>query len=84
MNHRFLLAQLHLESLKRETTPKGIREALKRLPTGSGAYDKSYEDAMMRIEVQIHPQHRKLAKQVIAWILLDGAQLSLVTANQRP
>ena len=35
---RFLLAQLHLDSLKAKKSPKAIRIALQTLPTGSKAY----------------------------------------------
>ena len=65
--YRFLLAQLHLDSLRGKTSAKILREALKRLPTGSNAYDNSYEEAMTRIEGQLEDR-RKLAKQAIAWI----------------
>jgi hypothetical protein len=64
---RFLLAQLHLDSLIGKRTPRAIRTALKMLPTGSNAYDRAYKDAMERIEGQVDDQER-LAKQVLSWI----------------
>lgn len=64
---RFLLAQLHLDSLVGKTSPKAIRTALKMLPTGSDAYDYAYEDAIGRIEGQ-RKEQKALAKQVISWI----------------
>ena len=64
---RFLLAQLHLDSLKGKKSPKTIRTALKTLPTGSEAYDGAYEDAMKRIEGQLADE-KELAKQALAWI----------------
>ena len=44
-SHRFLLAQLHFDSLKGKRSPKAIRTALKELSTGSDAYDDAYNDA---------------------------------------
>mgnify|MGYP001577580672 CR=1 FL=1 len=61
---RFLLAQLHLDSLIGMRSPRAIRTALKTLPTGSNAYDCAYEDAMERIEGQGKIQEG-LAKQCI-------------------
>ena len=71
MNHanstRFLLAQLHLESLIGKKSPKAVQIALKNLVTGSAAYDHAYEDAMERINGQIEDQ-KDLARQVLSWI----------------
>jgi hypothetical protein len=64
---RFLLAQLYLDSLKGKKSPKAIRTALKKLPTGSEAYDYAYKDAMERIEGQLADEEN-LAKQVLSWI----------------
>lgn len=64
---RFLLAQLYLDSLKGKKSPKAIRSALKKLPTGSEAYDYAYTDAMERIEGQLADEEG-LAKQVLSWI----------------
>ena len=71
MNHanstRFLLAQLHLESLTGKRSPKAVQIALKNLVTGSAAYDHAYKDAMERINGQIGDQ-KDLARQVLSWI----------------
>ena len=64
---RFLLAQLHLNSLIGKRAPRAIRTALKALPTGSNAYDRAYKDAMERIEGQVEDQEG-LAKQALSWI----------------
>jgi hypothetical protein len=40
---------------------------LKKLPTGSEAYDHAYKDAMERIEGQLMDEE-ELAKQVLLWI----------------
>lgn len=46
---------------------KAIRTALRKLPTGSVAYDCAYEHAMERIEGQ-NKEDDKLAKRVLSWI----------------
>ncbi|KAL2014011.1 hypothetical protein VTN00DRAFT_1536 [Thermoascus crustaceus] len=48
----FLLAQLHLHSLIGKKSPKAVRDALKRLPTGSAAYYHAYAQAMERIQAK--------------------------------
>jgi len=64
---RFLLAQLHLDSLVGMRSPKAIRTALGKLATGNNAYDIAYKDAIERIEGQVKHQY-ELAKQVLSWI----------------
>ncbi|KAL6904181.1 ankyrin repeat-containing domain protein [Trichoderma evansii] len=48
-------------------SPKAVRVALAKLPTGSEAYDFAYNDAMERIKGQVADQE-ELAKQVLLWI----------------
>jgi hypothetical protein len=50
---RFLLAQLHLDSLIGKRSPKFIRIALEHVPRGSEAYENAYREAMERIEGQV-------------------------------
>jgi ankyrin repeat protein len=64
---RFLLAQLHLDSLIGKRSPKAIRAALAMLPKGSKAYDQAFSEAMVRIESQI-ADSQELAKQALSWI----------------
>lgn len=61
MTCRFLLAQLHLDSLREKMSLKALRTALKKLPTGSEAYDCAYEHVMERIKGPV-------AKRVLSWI----------------
>lgn len=61
---RFLLAQLHLDSLIGKKSPKAIWTALKKLPTGSKAYDHVYKNAIERIEGQV-VDAEELGKQVL-------------------
>ena len=75
---RFLLAQLHLDSLMGKTTEDDIRNALERLPTGSKAYDLAYKDAIERIEQQ-DKDGKTLAKEVLLWIVCT--KRALITAE---
>lgn len=72
---RFLLAQLHLDSLVGKRSTKALRNALKKVATGSDAYDHAYEDAMKRIEGQVKDQ-QELAKQALSWISCAKRPLS--------
>ncbi|KAF3188341.1 hypothetical protein TWF788_001017 [Orbilia oligospora] len=64
----FLLAQLHLDSLVGKRSPRAVKNALSNLPKGSGASDQAYDEAMERIEGQIHDR-KELAKQALSWIV---------------
>ncbi|MCJ1263487.1 hypothetical protein MMC22_003357 [Lobaria immixta] len=73
----FLLAQLHLDSLKDKTSPKAIKNALGNLPQGSDALDRAYDQAMKRIDDQ-GAGFRQLADQVLAWITHAQRPLTIV------
>lgn len=64
---RFLLARLHLHSLRDKISVDTVHKSLAKLPSGSDAYFQAYETTMERILSQ-SPSHRDLAKRVIAWI----------------
>ncbi|QGA16434.1 hypothetical protein EYB26_004101 [Talaromyces marneffei] len=72
----FLLAKLHLNSLRGKSSPKAIRTALRKLHTGSDAYDYAYKDAMERIEQQ-GTEKRDFAKNILAWITCAKRQLKI-------
>ncbi|KAJ4161615.1 uncharacterized protein LMH87_007645 [Akanthomyces muscarius] len=77
----FLLAKLHIDTLKGKRTPMAIRKALTELAelaTGSDAYDRVYNNAMKRIEGQLKGQ-TKLAMQVLSWIV--NAKRPLTTSE---
>lgn len=74
---RFLLAKLQLESLTGKRSPKAIRAALTKLSTGSGAYDKAYDEAMERIHGQLEDQEN-LAKDALSWIVCSRRPLQTV------
>jgi Ankyrin repeats (many copies) len=64
---RFLLAQLHMDSLLSKPTCGDIKLALKNMPRGIGGLDTMYEQAMKRINDQ-EEDLRELAKKVLSWV----------------
>jgi ankyrin repeat protein len=58
-------------------SPKVIRAALRKLPSGSNAYDYAYKAAMTRIEGQVADQE-ELAKQVLSWITCAKRPLTIL------
>ncbi|KAE8331625.1 hypothetical protein BDV39DRAFT_189592 [Aspergillus sergii] len=73
----FLLAQLHLDSLVGKMSPKSLRNALKRLPTGTDAVNSAYKNVMNRIEGQVADQI-ELAKNVLAWVVCARQQMTVL------
>jgi hypothetical protein len=73
LGSRFLLAQLHMDSLKSKSKRKAVRETLKRLPQ---ELNDTYKEAMERIEMQCEDD-RKLAERVLSWIVYAFRPLSL-------
>ncbi|MCJ1345215.1 hypothetical protein MMC31_003421 [Peltigera leucophlebia] len=71
----FLLVQLYLDSLIDKTTAKKIKRALENLPRESDALDKSYENAMERIQGQKRG-FCEVAKMVLSWIICAKRQLA--------
>jgi ankyrin repeat protein len=65
--NRFLLAQLHLDTLRRETTVANVLRTLEDLAAGSMAYNNAYGNIMTRITNQ-SGNYKKLALQVLSWI----------------
>ncbi|KAJ5638592.1 hypothetical protein N7528_000982 [Penicillium herquei] len=61
----FLLARLHLDSLKGKISPKQLRNTLTNLST---RLDAAYSEAINRIEAQT-PDQSRAAKEVLAWII---------------
>ncbi|THX55134.1 WD40 repeat-like protein [Aureobasidium pullulans] len=64
----FLLAQLHMESLRDKSNLKTLKQALTSLPSGDGAYIKAYDEAMKRIQNQ-PAGLRNLGIGALAWIV---------------
>ncbi|KAJ6491214.1 hypothetical protein DFH09DRAFT_1003435, partial [Mycena vulgaris] len=61
----FLLARLHIESLREEATIKAVRKALEHLPKG---LDTTYESAMKRIEDQ-GDKNKQIAYSTLTWVM---------------
>ncbi|KAE8141784.1 ankyrin repeat-containing domain protein [Aspergillus pseudotamarii] len=73
----FLLAYLHLQSLKDTITISEIKRTLEMLPKVSGAYDAAYDSVMHRIEQQ--PMNRRiLAAQILSWIFRARRPLGII------
>lgn len=72
----FLLACLHLDSLRGKPTKKAVQSALAKLPKGSEALKEAYDEAIQRIKGQL-PEEFELAKNVLSWITC--AQRALTT-----
>lgn len=64
----FLLAKLHIDSLKDKRTLKAMRSSLRTLPSGSSAYDAAYDGAIKRISDQSESDFT-LAQQVLTWLV---------------
>ncbi|KAK6342292.1 hypothetical protein TWF718_007695 [Orbilia javanica] len=77
----FLLAQLHFDSIKNSTSPSKLKEGLKNLATGEGAYEEAYKGILDRINNQPE-DHKALANKALSWIVcarrpLTGPELQL-------
>jgi hypothetical protein len=71
-NLRFLLAQLHMDSLANQPTRGHIKDTLKKLPKG---VDETYEQAMKRIGNQAEGL-REMAKSILSWLIYARRTLS--------
>ncbi|KFY30332.1 hypothetical protein V493_01980, partial [Pseudogymnoascus sp. VKM F-4281 (FW-2241)] len=71
----FLLARLHVDSLRGKGTKKEIRSTLENLPKGPTALSKAYDEAIERIEGQL-PEESARAKRVLSWITYAERQLT--------
>lgn len=70
---RFLLAQLHMDSLASKTTCKAVRIALRTLPT---TLNSTYEEALTRIQNQTEDD-RDLARKVLCWLSYTYRSMTL-------
>ena len=74
----YLIAKLHLDSLKMQQTQGGLRQALRDL---SGRADKIYSNLMSRIQDQ-SKEDRSLAMQVISWVFCAQRPLTIAELLQ--
>jgi ankyrin repeat protein len=72
---RFLLASLHLESLKGKRTEGHIEEALQTLPKGADALSMAYKSVVERID-NYERDDRNWAQRVLSWIVYVKRPLS--------
>lgn len=80
----FLLARLHMDSLRTKRTTKAVKLALENLPSGSDAYNTIYEDTLKRICAQPEDD-RIIALEALAWVVhafepLRGIELQVALA----
>ncbi|KAF2648176.1 hypothetical protein K491DRAFT_256579 [Lophiostoma macrostomum CBS 122681] len=68
----FLMARLHMETLKGQTTVGGLKRALQRLPRG---INQTYDEAMRRIDAQTE-EERLLARKILTWVIHAKRPLS--------
>ncbi|KAI9853443.1 MAG: hypothetical protein M1813_002220, partial [Trichoglossum hirsutum] len=73
----FLLAQLHMNNLIDQPTKGDIKQALQHLTKGINGLDKTYEQAMERINDQ-GSRVRELAEHILGWIIHAKRPLSTV------
>lgn len=71
----FLLAKLHMDSLKDKITPRAVKRSLESLPKGSAALDVAYENVLKRIDQQ-EPGIRSIAEQCISWLVYSRRQMT--------
>lgn len=75
------MAELHLDSLLGKRSPKAVRIALDKLPTGTDAYDSAYDSAIERIEGQMGEQ-TELAKQALAFLTCSQRTFSTLELQE--
>jgi ankyrin repeat protein len=73
----FLLAQLHMNNLRAQPTKGDIKEVLQHLAKGKDGLEKTYEQAMERINDQ-GSRLRDIANHILGWITHAKRPLSTV------
>jgi ankyrin repeat protein len=73
---RFLVAMLHVTSLKGKVNVKQIKEALHDMSSGGDALLKAYEKSMEMIQSQ-EKDSRSLAMTTLAWVAFSPSTLTL-------
>jgi hypothetical protein len=71
---RFLLARLHMDSLRRKSNSAAVIRALESLPE---TIDDMYHDAWKRIEGQCE-EDREIGKRVLCWVTFAFRPLSVI------
>ncbi|KAF2183660.1 ankyrin, partial [Zopfia rhizophila CBS 207.26] len=71
----FLLAQLHMNTLRNQPTKGHVKEVLQHLAKGVNGLDETYKQAMERIKDQGRPTY-ELANHILGWIVHAKTPLS--------
>jgi ankyrin repeat protein len=74
MPARFLLAMLHVTSLRGKTNVKAIENALAELKTSGSSLIGAYDKTMKMIESQ-EEGYRRLAKEALSWVAFSSKPL---------
>jgi hypothetical protein len=83
VNLRFLLAQLHMDSLMSQPTLGHIKRALQNLLQGIKGLDETYERVTRKVEGQ-EEGYQELAKQVLSWVTYAKRALSITGRYSTP
>ncbi|KAI1086934.1 ankyrin [Rostrohypoxylon terebratum] len=75
-NGMFLLCRMHLDSLSRSITLKGLKDELNRIPKGENVVKDTYDQAMSRIRDQ-GANIEEFALRVIRWVCFARRPLKL-------
>ncbi|KAI1452843.1 ankyrin [Annulohypoxylon moriforme] len=75
-NGMFLLCRMHLDSLSRSITLKGLKDELSRIPKGENVVKDTYDQAMSRIRDQ-GANIEEFALRVIRWVCFARRPLKL-------
>lgn len=73
ISSRFLIAQLHMDSLAKKQNKRDIRQGYENLPK---EINGTYDEAMKRISSQVD-EDVQLAKQVLSWLLYAQRPLTV-------
>ncbi|KAF2704948.1 hypothetical protein K504DRAFT_460734 [Pleomassaria siparia CBS 279.74] len=75
-NGMFLLAKLHLNSLKGLVNVRQVKDALRHITSGETALEAAYEKTMHLVEGQ-QEHYRDIALQALAWIAFSDERIGL-------
>ena len=75
----FLWAYLMIQELKELGTVREVDEALRSLPRG---LENMHENIITRLDVTLHPAHRRLAIKILKWIVCAVRPLRLMELQE--
>jgi hypothetical protein len=80
---RFLIARLHMDSLRNKPTIDHIKRAILDLPRGMNGLEAIYKEAINRIDRQ-DEDIRCLARRILSWMTRAKYQLKVLTYCDMP